>query len=248
MKAVLHQPYFLPWMGYFSKLVYADKFIVMDNVEFSKRHFIDRVQVINSDGQLIWIGMHIGQHYKEKCNQIIFSDPNAVDRMIKTLHSSYSKARHFKANIKHIENILNTSFSVSNKLTEINLEIIKRIILLLELNMPEIILSSQYQEIENATERVEMLLKETNCNALITGSGGSLEKHDIVLISKNGFKILFQDYFALHPTYYQTRRTKLGFAKGLSIVDCILNEGISHTKALLTDIKYSPELYMTLKA
>lgn len=248
MKAVLHQPYFLPWMGYFSKLVYADKFVVMDNVEFSKRHFIDRVQVINSDGQLIWIGMHIGQHYKEKCNQIIFSNPKSVDNMVKTLHSSYSKARHFKTNIQQIENILYSSFSISNKLTEINLEIIKRIINLLELHMPEIILSSQYQEIEDATKRVEMLLKETKCDYLITGSGGSLQKHDIELLTKKGFTILFQDYYNLHPTYFQTRRTKLGFAKGLSIVDCIFNEGIIQTKALLTDLKYSPELYLTFKA
>jgi hypothetical protein len=247
MKAVLHQPYFIPWMGYFSKLVYADKFIVMDNVEFSKRHFIDRVQVINSEGQLIWIGVPIGQHYKEKCNRITFTDRKTVDKMVKTLHSAYTKARHFKDNIQHLENILTESFSASDKLTEINLEIIKRIIVLLELNMPEIILSSKYKEVDNATERVEMLLKETNCDTLITGAGGSLEKHDIDQLAKNGMNILFQDYFALHPTYYQTRRTQLGFAKGLSIVDCILNEGILQTKELLMDTKYAPELYMTSK-
>jgi hypothetical protein len=80
MKAVIHQPYFLPWMGYFSKLIYADKFIVLDNVEFSKRHFIDRVQVINSDGNLIWIGMNIGERYKIKCNEIIFDDIKRVEK------------------------------------------------------------------------------------------------------------------------------------------------------------------------
>lgn len=244
MKVVIHQPYFLPWMGYFSKLVYADKFIVLDNVNFTKGSFIDRVQVINSEGKLIWIGMHIGQHFKKKCNQINFSDPQTVERIIKTIHSAYSRARHFKDNIQPIENILNDSFSNSNKLTEINVSIIKRIMELLDLNLPEIILSSQFKEVGNATERVIMLLKEAKCNALITGSGGSLNKHDIKKLSANGVRILFQDYFNLHPTYYQTRRTKLGFAKGLSIVDCILNEGILHTQSLLKDSKYSPKLYM----
>lgn len=232
-------------MGYFSKLAYADKFIVLDNVNFSKRHFIDRVQVINSEGKLIWIGVPIGQHYKEKCNQIIFSDPKTVDRMIKTLHSAYSKARHFKTNIQHIESILTGGFSASNKLTEINLEIIKQIIVLLELKMPEIKLSSEYKEIGNATDRVEMLMRETNCDTMITGSGGSLEKHDIDLLSKNGMNILFQDYFTLHPEYYQTRRTQLGFAKGLSIVDCIFNEGIQNTKSLLLNSACIPQVYNT---
>ncbi|RYE59542.1 MAG: hypothetical protein EOP48_00565 [Sphingobacteriales bacterium] len=59
MTAVMHQPYFLPWMGYFSKLLYADKFIVLDDASFSKRKFIDRVQIINPSGELMWLGLEI---------------------------------------------------------------------------------------------------------------------------------------------------------------------------------------------
>lgn len=47
MIATIHRPYFLPWMGYFSKLFYSDIFIVMDDVNFTKRHFIDRTKIIN---------------------------------------------------------------------------------------------------------------------------------------------------------------------------------------------------------
>ncbi len=232
-------------MGYFSKLVYADKFIVMDNINFTKRKYLDRTQVINSEGGLIWIGMNIGQHYKEKCNRISFTDPLTVKTIIKTLHSAYSKARHFKSNIEQIEIILENSFSKHSILTEINLSIIEGILELLQLNKPEIILSSHYKEVDDATERVLMFMKEANCDSLITGSGGSLEKHDLRRLSDNEISVYFQDYYNLHPSYYQTRRTKLGFAKGLSIVDCILNEGILQTQALLKDSKYSPVLYTT---
>lgn len=244
MKAVIHQPYFLPWMGYFSKLVYANKFIVLDNINFTKRKFLDRTQVISSDGRLIWIGIPIGEHYKEKCNGISVTNSDIVNKVIKTLYSAYSKARHFEGTIEPLTTILKNSFEKHTILTEINLSIIKGLIDMLELNVPEIILSSQFHEIDDATERIIMLLKETNCSAIITGSGGSLSKHDLKKISDNEISILVQDYFALHPTYYQTRRTRLGFAKGLSIVDCILNEGILHTRTLLTDPKHSPEIFM----
>jgi hypothetical protein len=243
MKAVIHQPYFLPWMGYFSKLVYADKFIVLDNVDFSKRHFIDRVQVINSDGELIWIGMNIGEKYKTKCSEIYFNDTTRIENIIKTFYSAYSKAKHFKDNIKQVEDIILKVFKGTTKITEINLQLIIGIMELLEFELPEIILASQFKEIEDATERVIFLLQQNNCDTLITGSGGSLDKHDTNQINAMNLNILLQDYYHLHPEYYQTRRTKLGFAKGLSIVDCIFNEGIPKTKSLLLDATCIPKLY-----
>lgn len=245
MKAVIHQPYFIPWMGYFAKLVYADKFIVLDNVNFSKRHFIDRVQVINANGELIWIALNIGEKYKVKCNEITFIDHKRILTIIKTFHSAYTKARHFKENIDKIETILTNSFNATNKITEINLRIIIELMKMLEIKLPEIILASHYDEIEDATDRVISLMKLTSCDTLITGSGGSLNKHDSDKIVSNGIDIYLQDYFNLHPNYYQTRRTKLGFAKGLSIVDCIFNEGIQNTKSLLLDSNCKPQAYIT---
>lgn len=242
-RAVIHQPYFLPWMGYFSKLVYAEKFVVLDNVNFSKRHFIDRVQVINSEGELIWLGMNIGEQYKNKCNEIEFDDKKRVENFIKTFYSAYSKARHFKDTISQIEQIVNFSFSQSNRITEINLLLIIKIIELLNLKMPEIILASQFDYVEDATSRVITLMKKINCDTLITGSGGSLDKHDTSKISEEGISIYLQDYYDLHPNYYQTRRTKLGFAKGLSIVDCIFNEGLHKTKELLYEKSCEPLIY-----
>ncbi|MDR1761522.1 MAG: WbqC family protein [Bacteroidales bacterium] len=239
MTTVIHQPYFLPWLGYFAKLVYADKFIVLDNVYFSKRKFIDRVKIINAQGKEMWVGLPVGENFNKPCNKIQFSDKNAINKIIKSFYASYSKARHFKNNIAQIENILNNCFDNSNLLSEINMNIIKKIMQLLDLKMPEIILSSQFKEINDATERVIMLCKETKCNVLISGAEG-LEKHDLKKLENNGISVSLQDYFGEHPTYFQTRRTQLGFAKGLSVVDCIFNEGVEKTKQFIADVKYKP--------
>jgi len=236
---VIHQPYFIPWLGYFAKLVYADKFIVLDNVYFSKRKFIDRVKIINAQGETMWVGLPIGENFNKPCNKIQFSDKNAIIKIIKNFRASYSKARHFKKNITQIESILNICFDKSNLLSEINLNIIKEIMRLLDLKTPEIILSSQFEEVNDATERVIMLCKATKCNVLISGADG-LETHDLNKIENNGISISLQDYFNEHPKYYQTRRTELGFAKGLSVVDCIFNEGIEMTKQFIIDTKYKP--------
>jgi hypothetical protein len=229
-------------MGYFSKLVYADKFIVLDNVNYSARHYLERTQIINAQGQLMWIGLPIGEPLKKKINEIHFSDKSVIKKIIQNLYASYSKARFFKDNITHMETMLNDCLNNSDLLPQINIGIVLELMKLLELEIPEILFSSQFDEVNDATDRIIMLCKETQCDTLIIGSGG-LDKHNWDKMSNNGINTYIQYYFEEHPAYYQTRRTQLGFAKGLSIIDCIFNEGIVYTKKLITDKKYKPVIY-----
>ncbi|MDR2147652.1 MAG: WbqC family protein [Tannerella sp.] len=244
-KVVIHQPYFIPWMGYFSKLVYADKFIVLDNVKYSARHYLDRTQIINSQGNLMWIKLPIGEPIHKKIDEIYFSNANVVKKIIQNLHSSYSKARFFKNNIPHIESILTDSFNESDLLSEINISIGIKIMELLTLNVPQIIRSSQFEAVDDATDRIIMLCKENQCDTIIGGSVNGIEIHNIQKLTNNNIAFLLQDYFNNHPVYYQTRRTQLGFAKGLSIVDSLFNEGAEKTKLLLYDKKNIPIQYKT---
>jgi hypothetical protein len=99
---VIHQPNFLPWLGYFAKLVYAERLVVLDNV-ISKRKHIDRVQIINSDGK-IWIGLPVGENYNTPCNKIYFKNRNSLNKIVNTLYSSYS--RFFDECISDIKHII----------------------------------------------------------------------------------------------------------------------------------------------
>lgn len=243
MTAVIHQPYFIPWMGYFSKLLYADKFIVLDNVDFKKRDFIDRVKIINSDGGLKWIGLPIGQQFQTRINEIISDNDKVADLIILNIRSAYSKARYFKETSSTIEEIIFKGIKHNKKLVEINVSIIKDLLDFLSVKQPEIIMSSQVGEYKDKTQRIEEILKFSECKTLVTGNGGSLEAHNFLSLKQNGFSILIQDFYKNHPIYYQTRRTKAGFAKGLSIIDCILNEGKSKTVELLYNKNNIPVEY-----
>ena len=41
-KIVIHQPDFLPWLGFFDKISRADKFIILDDVQFARRGWTHR--------------------------------------------------------------------------------------------------------------------------------------------------------------------------------------------------------------
>ena len=42
----IHQPNFMPWVGYFYKIAKADKFVLLDNAQFSKNSYINRSQIL----------------------------------------------------------------------------------------------------------------------------------------------------------------------------------------------------------
>ena len=224
--------------------------MVLDNVYFSKRKHIDRVQIINPQGEVIWIGLPVGNRFRTPCNKIFFNDKKIIKKIIKTLYSSYSKARCFKENILYIENVLVESLEKSDILSEIDIFITIKLIGLLKIKSPEIIRSSAFVESAflETTDRLIYLcetLKKPNIIANITtniivGSTKATERHDVKKLNKHGINILLQDYLNKHPTYYQTRRTQLGFAKGLSVIDCIFNIGVDETRELLNlkPVKY----------
>ena len=237
---VIHRPYFLPWLGYFSKLVYADVFVVMDDVLFTKKHFIDRVQVINSEGGLMWLSLKTGENYNVRCDRIKLKQSFSVDEITKHLAHAYSKARYYKEYRDDIRNILIKAREHSDSLVGFDIKIVELLLELLSLPLPQIYYGSSFTYIDDPTERLIFLCKETGCKRIIMGSGGSVDIHDIKKLEAEGISVYYQDFFNNHPSYYQTRRQRVGFAKGLSIVDCIFNEGVEFTRNILLDDKYIP--------
>src|SRR5690606_31024018 len=56
--ASIHQPAYLPWMGYFDKIVRSDLFIFMDNVQFQKNSFQNRNRIRTKSGP-VWLTVPI---------------------------------------------------------------------------------------------------------------------------------------------------------------------------------------------
>ena len=52
MRVAIHQPQYLPWLGYFDKLDSADVFIILDTVQLKKHEWQDRnrIRTKNSEG------------------------------------------------------------------------------------------------------------------------------------------------------------------------------------------------------
>ena len=242
MAAVIHQAYFLPWLGYFSKLAFADTFIVLDDVQFRKRFYHDRTKIIDMHGNETWIGLPVGEHFGARCKDVLLADNSCVEWIVATISQSYARAYHCDAEMPWIKEILQSSIVSGRSLVDINLEIIVSILSHLNIPSPQIFRSSTFTTDADPTRRVIDLCKQAGATEIIMGSGSSQAVHDWNHVSAAGIKIVTQDFLSQHPFYSQTRRRKVPFLPGLSVIDAILNVGMAETRSFIFDPKYTPSV------
>lgn len=241
---VIHRPYFLPWLGYFTKLVHADTFIVQDNFIFTKRLFIDRARITNSNGQPSFISLKTGENYNKLCNEIYINTSN-IFKIIETVRHAYVKTPYFGEFFEVFSEILISSVDKSTNLAEFDTELIRGLLNILDIHKPNIIMSSNIipdDEVPH-TEKIIELCRRTHSNAIIIGGGGGLTEFEEQRLLESGVSILIQDFKGIHPKYHQYRRTIEGFIPCQSVIDCIFNEGLDSTKKIIEDTKYLPKIY-----
>lgn len=97
MKLAIMQPYFLPYIGYWQLMNYADKYVVYDDVNYIKGGWINRNRIIVNDS-IAYINIPLMKSSQNKTINEIYIDRN--DRFIKKelrkVELSYAKAAYFK--------------------------------------------------------------------------------------------------------------------------------------------------------
>ena len=69
----IHQPNYLPWLGYFYKIANSDVFVFLDDVQFSKNSYTNRVQVFGKDEKMRWLTVPVSAHSGQSINEIFSS-------------------------------------------------------------------------------------------------------------------------------------------------------------------------------
>ena len=65
MIVAIHQPHFIPWLGYLHRMTEVDLFVVLDHVQFERRNYQNRSQ-IRLDGEARWLTVPVEQHSQKE--------------------------------------------------------------------------------------------------------------------------------------------------------------------------------------
>jgi len=223
MKTVgIHQPNFMPWLGYFYKIWQSDTFIFLDDVQIQKTgaSYTNRVSINNGKSQ--YVTMPIKKDSSNlNINEVKYLDERWKKKLLGTLQANYGKTSFFKENKNFIFDLIN--FKADN-LAQYNMNFIIKIADKLNLNT-RFIKSSEFLLNTNSTQRLIDLIKKVDGNIYLSGSGGD-NYQDKEMYEKENIKLIYNKM----PKYeYPQLKTEV-FIGGLSIVDAIFNIGFDKLK------------------
>ena len=69
MVVAVHQPHYLPWLGYFEKMDQADVFVVLDTVQFEKNGWQNRNKIKTAQGWQ-WLTVPVMHKFGQRLGQV----------------------------------------------------------------------------------------------------------------------------------------------------------------------------------
>jgi hypothetical protein len=225
----IHQPNFLPWLGWWDKLARADVFILLDDVQFPKKGgtYMNRVQLL-VDGDAAWLTVPVVRSYsglREVREMRTDSSRPWRERILATISAAYGRAPHFEPTMDVLEPLISAP---GDGLHEYNERALRAIAAHLGLAAGRFVRSSELSSEGSATDRLLSLVRSVGGGAYLAG-GGAGGYQDDALFAAAGLGLVQQSFA---PRAYQQGSTA-DFVPGLSVVDALMWCGAAHTASLL---------------
>jgi hypothetical protein len=227
MKIAIMQPYFFPYIGYFQLIKAVDEFVIYDNIQFTKKGWINRNRIlVNQSDDYISIPLKKESDYLN-VNQRYLSDTFSIDRkkMLNKIVESYRKAPQFEPVFAVFEKCL--------MIDELNLfdfihHSLKESLKYLSIST-KITVSSTI-EIDHqlkSEEKVLAICKAQNASTYINSSGG-IELYNKERFEQNGIKLQFQKSNSINYLQYKNE-----FVPWLSIIDVMMFNSLDEINGML---------------
>jgi hypothetical protein len=109
MIVALMQPYFFPYIGYFSLMAAADVFIAYDNVQYTRPGWINRNRILRNGAPDWWTAVVADAPHTSDINQRQYRDwPAQRRKLIDLLAQRYRRAPHRASGMALVEQALPT--------------------------------------------------------------------------------------------------------------------------------------------
>ncbi|MDA3793050.1 MAG: WbqC family protein [Elusimicrobia bacterium] len=217
MKIAIHQPQYMPWLGYLDKINRADKFVFLDDVQYKKREFQNRNRIKTPDGAM-WLTVPVltkGKYFQKIKEVIINNDANWQNDHIKAIKHNYRKTDNFKEYFSEIKEVLSRKWSC---LGALNIAVVKTLKTIFKIDTPYI-LSSKLKIKSSSTQRIIDICKELNADSYISGRGGK-DYMDEEKFKQENIELIYQNFKVL--PYKQNFGE---FISNLTAVDYLFNCG-----------------------
>ena len=192
----IHQPAYLPWLGYIERIKKSDLFIFLDTVQFEKNSFTNRNLIKGANGPY-WLTIPVkkkGHLSKSLLDTEIVRDVDWRKSHLMSIKSSYSKSVEFHDKYAKISKLYNNDETLLADLCFNHL-----LFWLDELQIKtKIVRSSSLSISSKKSDLILDICQEVGATTYLSGPMGKnyLEENDFI---SNGIKL---DYHYFEPTPY----------------------------------------------
>jgi hypothetical protein len=216
MVVTIHQPEYLPWMGFFHKMSQCDVYVILDSVQFTKNNYQNRNRLIDQRGEVFWstVPVRMRDHTAKRIGDMEIDNTQPWARKTWTrIANAYRRHSYFNALSPELESIFMRSHT---RLIDINLELIELFRSRLGISVPMV----RSSEIDIEGSRSELLLaicKKLGAETYLSGPAGR-DYLDMSLFLDCGVAVDFHVF--THPSYAAPI-----FHHHLSTLDLLFNCG-----------------------
>ncbi len=228
----IHQPTFLPWLGWWDKLVRADVFVLLDDVQFPKKGgtWMNRVRMLVG-GEARWMTMPVDRRYEgtRRVREMRIDESKPWrENMLATIRGSYARAPFADDVLPLVEEALAAS---TDRVAELNERATRLLAGRLGLDASKLVRQSDLGVSGEGTELLAKLCRTVGGDTYLSGDGadGYLEEN---VFGAAELDLTFQMFTP--PRYPQPTPD---YVAGLSVVDALMSCGLRGTAELLQQAK-----------
>ncbi|HOJ51819.1 MAG TPA: WbqC family protein [Syntrophales bacterium] len=217
MICAVHQPQYLPWLGYFDKIDRADVFVLLDTVQYKKNEWQNRNRIKTANGPQ-WLTVPVCFRYPQLIQEVEINNRERWQhKHWQALKTNYARAPYWDFLKPFFEEILDQPWE---KIAPLNITVVRRLCELLGIETPIHIASELGTFPEDPDERLIAITRHFGADTYLAGSGG-YNYMNLDAYRSAGIKVIFQEF--RHPVYRQLFSDE--FISHLSVIDLVFNHG-----------------------
>ena len=219
MIVAIHQPNYLPYLGFFDKMKKSDIFVIYDDAQFEKGEFQHRNQ-IRIYHSWKWLTVPVEKREIPIKEIKIISEPQKNKSHwskvhFREIHANYAKTEYFSIYEDELRRIYEKKYE---KLVDLNMNLIKFLMKAFDIDV-KIVYASEFCFKTKSSQKNLDLVEAVGGDVYLSGPMGR-NYLDVSLFEKKGIKVIFQDF--KHPVYKQRYK---GFIPNMAAIDALFNVG-----------------------
>jgi hypothetical protein len=218
-RTAIVQSNYIPWKGYFDMINHVDEFVLLDEVQFTRRDWRNRNRIKTPAG-LRWLTIPVESsgRFTQRIDETRIADPSWAVSHWSAIDQAYRRAPHFDAVASSLGPVYE-SLASEESLSAVNLELLRAVCGMLGIHTP-ISYSTDFETGDERSQRLLDICLATGATEYVSGPAAS-GYLDVGRFERAGIAVAWFDYSG-YPAYPQPHGD---FEHGVSVVDLLCCTG-----------------------